>query len=190
MDFRNLTQLDSARLYSLFIRHTEPYDHSAISVRVKNGRSAEFSGSCYYASSTLNINLSPKNRYPYSLGTHVARPQSNQSHWWRDIYRITLADAYQLALFVYLHELFHYLVRKAGRPTRRREGMCDRFAARVLVDHYGCIMRRSDESLAERDEWDIHDLHKLVAAAPKQPPREMAAMRPIPVRIVGLPAAQ
>ena len=193
MDFRNRTNLLDTRLYPLILRHTEPFDHSYLRVRFKNSRGAPFSGSCYYRTSTLNINLSPRNTYPFALATHVARPQSNATHWWRELYELTLADAYQLALFIYLHELCHYLIKRAGRSVKRREGACDRFAARVLVDHYGSSLRDSHGREPARDSWDILNLDALLSDAPRMTsvPRPATQGPPvprvIPVRIVGLP---
>lgn len=196
MDFRNRTSLLDTRLYPLILRHTEPFDHSAIRVRFKHSRGAQFSGSCYYRTSTLNVNISPRNSYPYALSTHVARPQSNATHWWRELYELTLADAYQLALFIYLHELCHYLIKRAGRSVKRREGACDRFAARVLIDQYGCPLRDSHGREPPRDSWDILNFDSLLDDAPRateprppDPPRLPAPPheRLIPVRIVGLP---
>src|SRR5512135_3277650 len=113
MDFRNATDLDDTRLETLFLRHTWPYRHDRLTVRVRYSRGAEFSGTCYYATARLFINIGRRNQYPYLLGTHIARAKSDRTHWWRETYRLVTADAYQLALFVYLHELYHYLVKSA-----------------------------------------------------------------------------
>lgn len=182
MRFSNSTSLCSERMYRSFLQHTEPYDHSALTVRVRYSRSSEFSGACYYRDARIFINLGRTNRYPYPLATQVARSQSNRTHWWRELYRLTLADAYQLALFVYLHELYHYLVSRAGRGVRRKEAMCDRFAARVLVDAFGCPLRDSNGGAVPRDSWDFQDLHAFVAGAPRTAPRERAARIPVTIR--------
>lgn len=168
MKFSNRTLLDGARLRELFERHSAPYRHDALSVRVRYSRSADFSGVCFYRDSRIHINLGRYNRYPYRLATHVARARSNSRYWWRDLYQLELSDAYQLALFIYLHELFHYLVKSAGRCPRRKESMCDRFAARVLVDQYGAPLRLSDGRSVSRGEWDFQDLERFVAAAPRE----------------------
>ncbi len=168
MDFRNLTELDTARLQRMVLRHTYPYRHDPLSVCVRYSRGADFSGACYYRDSRIFVNLGRNNRYPYTLVTHVARAQSNRTHWWREGYRLVLADAYQLTLFIYLHELFHYLVKAAGRNTRRKEAMCDRFAARILIDEYGCRLLDARSALAPRDGWDFQDLDAFVADAPRE----------------------
>jgi hypothetical protein len=167
MDFGNTTHLDDRRLHEMVIRHTAPYCHRKLTVRFRYSRSAEFSGTCFYRDSRIFVNLGRANRYPYTFGTNVARAQSNRTHWYREIYRLTVADAYQLALFVYLHELYHFLVKAAGREPRRKESMCDRFAARVLVDVYGCRLVDSYGTAAPRAAWDFRDVHAFVAAAPR-----------------------
>ncbi|MBK9126582.1 MAG: hypothetical protein IPM13_02135 [Phycisphaerales bacterium] len=191
MDFANTTVLDSERLERLLLRHTAPYRHDRLIVRVRRSRGADFSGACYYATSRIFVNLGSRNQYPYLLATHIARSQSNATHWWRESFRVLVADAYLLVLFVYLHELFHYLVKAAGRNTRRKEAMCDRFATRVLVDAYGCPVLDARGRPAPRSRWDIQDLHAFVAAAPKtsdapvRVARAARVARPIPVRILG-----
>lgn len=184
MDFANATSLDSSRLEAIFLRHTEPYCHDDLCVRVRYSRSADFSGTCFYRDARLHVNLGRHVRYPYTLATHVARAQSGRGYWFRPCYRLTLHDGYQLALFIYLHELYHFLVKAAGRSVRRREGMCDRFATRVLVDCYGCAVTDPYERPVPRDVWDFQDLHGFVARAPQEHRRP--AGRPIPVRIYGL----
>jgi hypothetical protein len=179
MDFRNSTQLDSDTLRSLFLRHTAPYRHDKLIVRVRYGRGADFSGRCFYSDGRILINLGRHNQYPYSLATHVAKAQSSRTHWWRDVYRLTVSDAYQLALFIYLHELYHFLVRAAGRVTKRKEAMCDRFATRVLVDCYGCPLCERDGRPAPRETWDFKDLDQFVAGAPREPRLAPAARKAI-----------
>lgn len=168
MKFRNTTELDHSRLESLLVRHTYPYCHESLTVWIRPSRSAAFSGACYYRDGRIFVNLGRRNRYPFAFGTNVARAESNRTHWWRSIHQLTVADAYQLALFIYLHELFHFLVKAAGRGLRRREAMCDRFAARVLVDEYNCPLRTREGRDVPRDDWDFQDLHAFVAAAPRQ----------------------
>lgn len=167
MEFQNTTELDDDRLRSMFLRHTAPYRHDKLTVRVRYSRSADFSGTCYYRDARIHVNLGRLVEYPYTLGTHVAKSVRTATGWRREIYRLTLNDAYQLALFVYLHELYHHLVKQAGRSPRRKEAMCDRFATRVLVDHYGAALRRQSGRRIRRETWDFKDLHAFVAAAPR-----------------------
>lgn len=167
MDFRNATDLDSERLRRLFVRHTIPYRHDALRVRMRYGRGADFSGSCYYNEARIFINLGRHLVYPYRLGTHIARTRSNRHYWWREDYKLIVADGYQLALFVYLHELYHYLINAAGRNPRRKEAMCDRFAVRALVDHHGCPVVDARGRTVPRQDWDFQDVNAFVAGAPR-----------------------
>ncbi|MDX2199767.1 MAG: hypothetical protein SF069_12455 [Phycisphaerae bacterium] len=167
MDLRNSTALPSARLAGMILRHTTPYRHDRLQVRIRYSRGAPFSGTCDYRKLRLTVNLGRENEYPYSLVTHIARAQSTRTHWWREGYILRLASAEQLVLFVYLHELYHYLVFAAGRCTRQKEGMCDRFATRVLVDDYGCELRDARGGAVSRESWDFQDLHAFVRTAPR-----------------------
>ena len=185
MEFHNSTDLDDSQLYALFLRHTLPYRHDRLTVRVRYSRGAEFSGTCYYREAVIYVNLGRRNRYPYVMDTNVAKAQSTRRGWRRELYNITFASAEQLALFVYLHELFHYLVKQAKRSPRRKEAMCDRFAARVLVDHYGCPVRDSRRRPVPRAAWDFKDLDTFIAAAPRERQMRLPLCGEIPVRIVG-----
>lgn len=169
MQFDNRTALDDARLRGMLERHSAPYRHDQLTVRVRYTRSTDFSGACFYRDSRIHVNLGRHNCYPYALATHVARAKSDRRFWWRELLRLEIADAYQLALFIYLHELYHHLVKSSGRCPRRKEAMCDRFAARVLVDGYGAALRTPDGRSASRADWDFQNLERFVAAAPRDP---------------------
>jgi hypothetical protein len=99
------------------------------------------------------------------MDTHIARAQSDETYWWKETYTVHLADAYQLALFVFLHEFYHWLIKRAGRNTRRKEAMCDRFATRAVVDHFGGVVTDSDGRPVARQDWDFQHLHRFVAQA-------------------------
>jgi hypothetical protein len=188
--FANATRLNGARLHELFLNHTAPYSHEKLTVRVRYSRASPFSGACYYADSRIFINLGRRNVYPFTFGTHVARARTEPGYWWREVLKLTVTDAYQLALFVYLHELYHFLVKQAGRSPRKKEAMCDRFAARVLVDEYDCRLSDRRGRWPDRSSWDFQDLHAFVAAAPKEQPLRRSARKPIPVTVRGLPVPQ
>jgi hypothetical protein len=193
MDFQNSTELDGDRLQRLLIRHTYPYRHERLKVRVRYSRGADFSGTCFYSEARIFVNLGRHVRFPYQLGTHIARAQCNATHWWRETFRLVLTDPYQLALFVYLHELYHYLVKTAQRNPRRKEAMCDRFATRVLVDQHGCAVIGARGQPVARHRWDFQDVDAFVAAAPRVPTTlfdlvEPRPPRPIPVRVLGVRA--
>jgi hypothetical protein len=167
MEFRNSTALDGDFLNRTFLRHTAPYRHDQLRVSVRYSRGADFSGTCYYREARIFVNLGRHVKFPYLMGTHVAKARSDRTRWWRETYRLSLADGYQLALFVYLHELYHHLVKAAGHSPRRKESRCDRFAARALVDHYGCQMFDSRGEPVPRERWDFQDVQAFVAKAPK-----------------------
>jgi hypothetical protein len=193
MQFHNATQLNNDRLRALFERHSAPYRHDQLVVRVRYSRGADFSGTCYYREGRIFVNLGAHLQYPYRVATHVAKAKSVPGYWFRDTYFLTLRDAYQLVLFVYLHEFYHYLVKRAGRNPRRKESMCDRFATRVLVDEHRVRLTDSRNGVPERSSWDFRDVHRFVAKAPKvttpaptAPPSAPSA-RPVPVRILGRP---
>ena len=194
MDFGNSTDLDGARLERRFERHVWPYRHDRLRVRVRYSRGAPFSGTCYYADECIYVNLGRDNAYPYRVGTHIARSQSNRTHWWRETYELVLADGYELALFVFLHEFYHYLVKAAGRNPRRKEAKCDRFACRVLVDHYGAAILDARGRPVPQENWDFQDVYAFVAAAPQvkaglQLTLPPAPLREIPVAIYGMRTA-
>ncbi len=168
MRFRNSTTLDGARLQRMLERHTAPYAHDALGVSIRYSRSSAFSGACYYADSRIFVNLGRRNRYPFAFDTHTAKARTRGNFWLRDRHRLVVSSPYELTLFVYLHELYHFLVKSAGRCVRRKESMCDRFAARVLVDHYGCPLVDARSRPVPREAWDFQDLEAFVAAAPRQ----------------------
>lgn len=187
MRFSNWTDLRSEVLHDLFIGHTAPWRHDDLDVTVRYSRSADFSGTCFYRDSRIFVNLGRHNKYPYTLATHIARAQSNRTSWSRELYRLELRDGYQLALFIYLHELFHHLVYKAGRGVRQKEAMCDRFATRVLVDIHGCRLTDSGGRPADRGIWDFQDLEAFVARAPRQEPSREERIKQVPVVIHPIP---
>ncbi len=175
MKLRNTTSLDSDRLERMFRRHAEPWPNDRLSVWVRYSRGAEFSGTCYYGRHQIYVNIGRQNRYPYAIRTHIARSQSNRRYWWKEIYTVEATDGCQLALFVFLHEYFHWLIKRARRNTRQKESMCDRFATRILVEGYGAAVRDEAGSPVAREDWDFQDLDRFVAGAmPKRRVRRAA----------------
>lgn len=163
--FRNRTELDSARLREMILGAIDGWPADGLSVLVRYSRGAEFSGACYYKSNRIFVNLGRENTYPYRLATYVAAARSTSFGWKRPVYSLEISDAYRLALFIFLHEFYHWLVKRAGRNTRQKEGMCDRFAARVLVDQWGASMTAPDGGLVRRRDWDFQDLDGFVGMA-------------------------
>lgn len=99
------------------------------------------------------------------MGTHLAKAVSRGRRWYKPIFSIELVDAYQLVAFVFMHELYHLLVKRSGRNTRQKESMCDRFAARYVVDRFGLSVLTEDGRLVDRDTWDFQDLLGFVERA-------------------------
>jgi len=146
-------------------RHSQGWRCGALTVVVRPSRGADFSGTCHYARKRIYVNVGQHVVYPYRAPTRLARARSNRTHWWKPVYTLELADAYQLVLFVFLHELYHWLVKVARRNVRQKESMCDRFAARALVETYGAVVRDPCGRRVPREEWDFQDLDGFVAEA-------------------------
>lgn len=163
--FDNRTELDTPRLQTMCLEAVAGWRLDGAEVRVRYSRGADFSGTCYYDSARIYVNLGRRIRFPYRMGTNIAKAVSNKRHWWRPVYTIELADAYQLVLFIFLHECFHLLVKRSARNTRRKESMCDRFAARVLVDRYAAGVIDEKNQPVPREAWDFQDLDGFVAPA-------------------------
>lgn len=165
MIFKNTTALDDRRLRDAFVRAVDPGPITSLEVRVRYSRGSDFSGTCHYTSNRLYVNLGRHLRYPYRMDTYLARAVSSKGAWFKPLYSIELADGYQVVLFVLLHEYYHWLVQRARRNTRQKESMCDRYAARVLVEQYGAAVRDPGGRLVARASWDFQDLERFVAPA-------------------------
>ena len=165
IDFGNTTKMSSDRLLALFLEGLRGWSVGRITVRVRFSRGADFSGTCFYSDKRVFINVGRHLKYPYRMETNIARARTIGRVWRRPLYSVEIKDDYQLALFVFMHELYHLLVKRAGRNTRQKEAMCDRFAARHLVDRFHAPVCRDTGERAPRDEWDFQDLDRFVAAA-------------------------
>lgn len=165
MIFKNTTALDEAALVRMFVSAVRPWPTDGLDVRVRYSRSSDFSGTCHYATNRLYVNLGKHLRYPYLMETYLARAVSSCAVWFKPLYSIELADGYQVVLFVLFHEYYHWLIKRARRNTRQKESMCDRFAARILVDRYGAAVRNPQGRLVPREAWDFQDLDRFVAPA-------------------------
>lgn len=165
MLFRNQTELDGERLRRMFTRAAGGWSLGRVDVLVRYSRSADFSGTCFYRDRRIHINLGRHVAYPYRLATHVARSKTLGRRWMKPAYFLRVADAYELALFIFLHEVYHLLVKRAKRNTRRKESMCDRFAVRYMVDAMGCELRDGRGHEVARSAWDFQDVENFVAAA-------------------------
>ena len=185
MIFRNSTALDDHTLVGMFRSAVHPWPIERLDIRVRYSRGSDFSGSCHYAADRLYINLGKHLTYPYLMDTYLARAVSLPSAWFKPLYSIELADGLQVVLFVLLHEYYHWLIKRARRNTRQKESMCDRFAARALVDLCRAVVRNPQGRPVPREAWDFQDLDRFVASAltrrvVRRPTRPAAARHPKP----------
>ena len=165
MIFKNTTHLQDATLRRMFVRATQTWPVDGLEVRIRYSRGSDFSGSCFYLSRRVHVNLGRHLTYPYLMETFIARTISAPTSWYKPLYTIELADGYQVVLFVLLHECYHWLIKCAGRNTRQKESMCDRFAARGLVDQCGTVIRDPSGRTVPREAWDFQDVDGFVARA-------------------------
>ena len=169
MDFANSTTLDSTLLRRSFLSAAGDWPTDPLTVRVRWSRGADFSGSCVYRTQRIYVNLGRHLRYPYALATYCARSRKAWGRYYKPRTFLDLPDGYQLCLFIFAHEFYHWLTRAARRNTSQKESMCDRFATRVLVDQCGCVLRDRHGHALHRQDWDIQDLDRFVMAARSQP---------------------
>ena len=169
MQLHNATRLGTERLARLLGPYVDGWQHGPLKVYVRHSRGADFSGTCRYDGPRIYVNVGRHVKYPYRMATSLARARSNARVWWKPVYSVELADGYQLVLFVFLHELYHWLVKKAGRNTRQKESMCDRFAAERLVGDWGARVLDARGRPVARRAWCFQDLESFVAAARAEP---------------------
>ena len=171
IEFNNATDLADGKLLAMCREGAANWSVGRIHLRVRYSRGADFSGTCFYAERRIHVNLGRHLAYPYLMATHLARSKTCGQYWYKPIYTLQLQDGYQVVLFVFMHELYHLLVRKARRNTRQKESMCDRFAARFLVERYGGCVRDRRGGLVAREAWDYQDVEGFVAAARRRRPK-------------------
>lgn len=165
LEFHNSTALCSERLGELCRDGMAGWATGTVTVRVRYSRSSDFSGTCFYVDRRIFVNVGRHLSFPYRMGTHLAKAVSRGRRWYKPIFSIELVDAYQLVAFVFMHELYHLLVKRSGRNTRQKESMCDRFAARYVVDRFGLSVLTAGGCLVDRDTWDFQDLLGFVEGA-------------------------
>lgn len=164
MQIINQTELCSSRIEAMFLRATAMWASNNLNVIVRYSRGAVYSGTFATRPARIYVNLGQDNRYPAPIDTSIARARTIGHSWWKPTYQITVTDAYQLALFVFLHEFYHYLIHRAKRNSRRKEAMCDRFAVRYLVDHCRLTVNDSAGRNVPQQRWLFQDLDGFVAA--------------------------
>ena len=182
LDFHNSTELSGAKLETMCLDALNGWSVGRLTVRVRYSRGADFSGTCIYADRRIYINLGRHLVYPYAMRTNLAKVKTIGRGWRRPVYVVELKNAYHLALFIFLHEIYHLLVHRAGRNTRQKESMCDRFAARYLVDRLGTAVRAERGERVPREDWDFQDLDGFVSPSR----RRSVARRPLTSRNVNL----
>lgn len=185
MIFKNSTALNEPALAGMFLDVVHNWPTKGLEIRVRYSRGSDFSGTCCYSTNRIYVNIGKHLRYPYLMDTYLARAVTSRAAWWKPLYSIELADGCQVVLFVLLHEYYHWLIKRARRNTRQKESMCDRFAARALVDLHGAVIRDSQGKSVAREVWDFQDLDRFVAPAltrraPRRRPEPAAAKQPIP----------
>jgi len=163
MEVFNHTELSTARIEEMFARATSPWTAPGLKVVVRYSRSAVYSGTFAFKPPRIYVNLGRRNKYPLRADTSVARAKTIGQSWWKPTCYVNLADPYQLALFVFLHEFYHYLIHRAHRNPRRKEAMCDRFAVKYLVDHCRLTVFDTAGRPVPRRDWLFQNLHAFVA---------------------------
>lgn len=164
MSFRNSTRLDSARLLRLFGEAIGGWPSDGLNVWVRYSRGADYSGTCFIREGRVLVNLGRHVDYPYRIGTHIARTRTTATGWRKPVYTVECSSAYELAVFVFRHECYHWLLERAGRNGRQKESLCDRFATRYVVERFDCIVRDERGRLAPREKWDIRNPDAFVRA--------------------------
>jgi hypothetical protein len=179
MNIVNHTTLATERLVGMFLRAAGQWSPLALNVVVRYARSAIYSGTFAAHPDRIYINLGRNNRYPLQIDTAIARAHSARGCWWKPTYHVVAENEYQLALFIFLHELYHYLIHRAQRNPRKKEAMCDRFAVRYLVDHCRLEVFDSAKRPVARDEWLFQNLDRFVATPQVASRTIRAARRPM-----------
>ena len=165
IELHNSTDLSDSRLQAPCREGLAGWSVGTVTLRVRYSRGADYSGTCFYTDRRIHVNLGRHLVYPYRMKTSLARARTIGRRWYKPLYTLALITGYQVVVFVFMHELYHLLVKRARRNTRQKESMCDRFAARFLVDRFGAVVRTPDNTPVPREEWDFQDLEGFVAAA-------------------------
>lgn len=165
IDFSNSTALRTDLLAEIIRQGTQGWAIGHVTTRARYSRGADFSGACHYADQKILINIGRHVHYPYRMNTHIARTQTVGRRWFRPLYSIELNSAYELVTFVFMHELYHLLIKRAGRNVRQKEGRCDRFATLFMVSRFATRVLSEKGVPMDRSAWDFQDVEAFVSAA-------------------------
>ncbi|MFA5864920.1 MAG: hypothetical protein WC975_09560 [Phycisphaerae bacterium] len=178
MEIINHTELETERLEAMFLRAAETWSAPMLKVTIRYSRGAIYSGTFASKSPRIYVNLGQRNRYPMKIETGIAKARSFGPSWWKPSYHIKAENPYQVALFVFLHEFYHYLIHRARRNSHRKEAMCDRFAIRYLTNHCRLTVFDSNNNPVPRSAWLFQDLDEFVANRKTMTTTIRAARRP------------
>ncbi len=176
MEITNNTTLSTSKLETMFQAATARWTAHRLKVAVRYSRGAVYSGTFASNPVRIYVNIDRKNHYPLKIETSIARARTTTYTWYKPMYSIYPANAYQLALLVFLHEFYHYLIHRARRNNRQKESMCDRFAVSHLVDGYHLKVYDSRGRSIDRSQWCFQDLEGFVSTRTK-PAKRSAARR-------------
>lgn len=179
MEIVNKTELDSKKIVSMILKATNSWQTPRLKVTIRYSRGAKYSGTYIANPPRIYVNIAKNNRYPMKLETSIAKAQTIGRYWWKPIYHIRLENPYQLVLFVFMHEFYHYLIHRARKNSHRKEAMCDRFAIKYLVENYKLKVYDSKNTPVEKEKWLFQDLEGFVRnARTDNTIKQIAATRP------------
>ena len=113
MDFHNSTELSDEKLLGLCSEGMAGWAVGTVSVYIRYSRGADLSGTCYYSDRRIYVNIGRHVVYPYQMGTNLARARTIGRYWYKPMYNVEIKSGYELALFVFMHELYHLLLKRA-----------------------------------------------------------------------------
>lgn len=175
LDYTNSTHVPDPELIPAIRAAISDWSVGHLVVRVRYSRGADFSGTCFYNDGRIYVNLGRHVRYPYLLRTSIGRGRQVGRVWRKPLYALRLPTALELVMFVFMHELYHLLVKRARRNPRQKESMCDRFATRWLVDRCGVEVVDGRGQVVPRQAWDFQDVEGFVARARRRSKRSAMA---------------
>ncbi|MBN2250811.1 MAG: hypothetical protein JW724_01885 [Candidatus Altiarchaeota archaeon] len=120
----NETKIETGRLHDL----AEGFETEGLEVRIKRTRrNAEtpYSGICRFREGRIRVSINPKNLYPVPV--RVGSP-FNPGAWKHYL----MESPEELACFIFLHELSHYMDHVNNVPVRCKQTRADLFALKRM----------------------------------------------------------